>query len=289
MKTLSDQVKFLSLNTTGSIHHLPQSSQSHNSPGPLPPVQGPHGQSHLRQQQNIQPVNPPQQAYPHPPYTQQQPAPPLPHQQPPVIHNTWFPPTIAAPQASHPATIPQPPPAQPPQERATPPIKPDEWDEVYLGVLQTQDATKLQDLLGHTNPDLIMPLSGPCLVSQAVILTLVHRVSHFLLEVHAQVLICGSQLSAVVGETQPSEEAFKNSLWWLQRAVAVLRPDVSAFQIKTNLILKTMNRTSLSSILSLELFQMFSNFYLRPSRGSGFSLDHLQLTVLETFRISRMS
>jgi len=52
-----------------------------------------------------------------------------------------------------------------------------------------------------------MPLSGPCLVSQAVILTLVHR------------------LSAVVGETQPGDESIKNSLWWLQRAVAVLRPD----------------------------------------------------------------
>ncbi|KAF9452878.1 hypothetical protein P691DRAFT_803161 [Macrolepiota fuliginosa MF-IS2] len=208
VRTLSDQVKFLSLNTTGSIHHLPPSSQSHNSPGSLAPVQGPHGQSHLRQQQNIQSVNPSAQTYPHPYPQQQQSAPaPAPHQQPPAMHNTWFPPTIAAPQASHPATIPQPPPAQQPQERSTPPIKPDEWDEVYLGVLQTQDAAKLQDLLVHTNPDLIMPLSGPCLVSQAVILTLVHR------------------LSAVVGETQPGDESIKNSLWWLQRAVAVLRPD----------------------------------------------------------------
>ncbi|KXN90514.1 hypothetical protein AN958_04186 [Leucoagaricus sp. SymC.cos] len=206
VKMLSDQVKFLSLNTTGSMNHLQQSSQSHNSPGPLPPVQGPHGQSHLRQQQNIPPVNPQPQNYPHSSYSQQQPPPPhQPPPPPPAMHNAWFPPTIAAPQASHPATIPQPPPAQ--QERSTPQIKPDEWDEVYLGVLQTQDAAKLQDLLGHTNPDLIMPLSGPCLVSQAVILTLVHR------------------LSAVVGETQPGDETFKNSLWWLQRAVAVLRPD----------------------------------------------------------------
>src|SRR5262249_47230818 len=94
----------------------------------------------------------------------------------PVLHNTWYPPTIAAPQASHPATIPQP--TQPSQERSTPPIKPDEWDEVYLGVLQTQDAAKLQDLLAHTSPALIMPLNGPCLVSQEVILTRIHRVSY---------------------------------------------------------------------------------------------------------------
>lgn len=101
------------------------------------------------------------------------------------MHNTWYPPTIAAPQASHPATIPQPPPTQTSQDRTPPPIKAEQWDEVYLGVLQTQDATKLQDLLGHTNPDVIMPLSGPCLVSQAVILTLVHRVRGFLFQLES--------------------------------------------------------------------------------------------------------
>jgi len=175
VKTLSDQVKFLSLNT---MHHVHQSSQSHNSPGPLPSVQTTHGQPHLRQQQNIQPVVNPQQqqtyashlSYPQP-VSQHQPLPPT------VIRAPWLPPTIVAPQASHPATIPQPPPPPPSQERSTPKTKPDEWDEIYLGVLQTQDAAKLQDLLTHTNPDLIMPLNGICLVSQAVILTLVHRVS----------------------------------------------------------------------------------------------------------------
>ncbi|KAJ3508575.1 hypothetical protein NMY22_g16568 [Coprinellus aureogranulatus] len=52
-----------------------------------------------------------------------------------------------------------------------------------------------------------MPLNAPSLVSQAVILTLVHR------------------LSAIVGETPPNDESFKTSLWWLQRSVAVLRPE----------------------------------------------------------------
>lgn len=75
-----------------------------------------------------------------------------------------------------------------------------------------------------------MPLNSPCLVSQAVILTLVHRVSYWRYDYATdQAPILNFQLSAVVGETQPGEEAFKNSLWWLQRAVAVLRPDVRIF------------------------------------------------------------
>jgi len=84
----------------------------------------------------------------------------------------WFPPTIAAPQASHPATIPQP----PPQTDRSPPVKSDQWDEIYLSVLHTQDISKLRELLARTNPELIMPVNGQPLVSQAVILTLVHRV-----------------------------------------------------------------------------------------------------------------
>ena len=93
----------------------------------------------------------------------------------------WFPATIAAPQASHPATLPQPPPQ--PQSERSPPIKNEQWDDVYLGVLHTQDAAKLRELLSHTNPELIMPLNGTPLVSQAVILTLVHRVSCFRLDI----------------------------------------------------------------------------------------------------------
>jgi hypothetical protein len=58
-------------------------------------------------------------------------------------------------------------------------MKPEQWDEAYLSVLQTQDGKKLQDLLARTNPEVIMPLNGPCLVSQAVILTLVHRVRYY--------------------------------------------------------------------------------------------------------------
>jgi hypothetical protein len=144
---------------------LPQ-PQTRNSPSAAAPqIQSSLNQAHHRQQ------NAPQASQTTPTYThnlgtfQQPPQPP-----------SWYSAGIAAPQASHPATLPQPPPSQPHSER-TPPIKPEQWDEIYLGVLHTQDAAKLRDLLSRTNPELIMPLNGPSLVSQAVILTLVHRVS----------------------------------------------------------------------------------------------------------------
>jgi hypothetical protein len=90
--------------------------------------------------------------------------------QPPLQQN-YYASGIAAPQASHPASLP--PPAQ---ADRTPPVKPEQWDEIYLEVLHQQDPTKLRELLARTNPELILPSSGPPLVSQAVILTLVHRV-----------------------------------------------------------------------------------------------------------------
>lgn len=158
---------------TASIHHMQQQpQQAHNSPGPaVPQMQGNLNQPHLRSQNIAPPTsNQPPSNYSHNHAAFQQTT------QPPVMHGPWFAPSIAAPQASHPATIPQPTQNQPHQER-TPPVKPEQWDEIYLGVLHSQDASKLRDLLMRTNPDLIMPLNGTSLVSQAVILTLVHRVS----------------------------------------------------------------------------------------------------------------
>ncbi|KAJ6618338.1 hypothetical protein B0H10DRAFT_2030437 [Mycena sp. CBHHK59/15] len=203
VRTLTEQVKFLSMNPPGPVLHQfqQQPQQVRNSPGPSVQHAQPGGMSqpHMRQQ-NVPPAAQPQN---YPPNFQQPP-----HIPPVLQHPTWYvPPPIAAPQASHPATMPQPPPQQSQQQDRTPPIKADQWDEIYLGVLHTQDATKLRELLSHTNPELIMPLNGPTLVSQAVILTLVHR------------------LSAVIADVPPNDEAFKSALWWLQRTSALLRPE----------------------------------------------------------------
>ncbi|KAF8163142.1 hypothetical protein B0H34DRAFT_764448 [Crassisporium funariophilum] len=200
VRALADQVKFLSINSQPSHHHL-QTQQPQNSPGgPSAPLQSNINTSHLRQAVPPVPQPPvPSYAQNHPPFQ------PPPQQQPP-IHQQWYS-GIAAPQASHPATIPQAPAPQPQPEPRTPPVKADQWDEIYLGVLHAQDPTKLRDLLSRTNPEVVLPLNGTPLVSQAVILTLVHR------------------LSAVVGETAPNDELFKTSLWWLQRVAGLLRPE----------------------------------------------------------------
>ncbi|KAJ7273234.1 hypothetical protein C8J57DRAFT_1317219 [Mycena rebaudengoi] len=189
VRALAEQVKFLSLNPPPptTLHQFQQPQQVHNSPGPS--VQ--HAQStgmaqpppHLRQpnmqqnmQQNLPPVAQQQGGYP-PHNFQQHPQPP------PVMQPAWYGPAIAAPQASHPATMPQPPQAPQQQQERTPPIK------------GRSDPAKLRELLSHTNPELIMPLNGPTL------------------------------LSAVISETPPNDEAFKNALWWLQRTAALLRPE----------------------------------------------------------------
>lgn len=148
-------------------HHQLQHS---NSPGPS----GQHyqgnqmNQSHLRQP----PVNQAQSNYAQsqPPFQQQQ-------QQSPSLHGQWFSSGIAAPQASHPLA-PPPPPPPPPQAQRTPPAPApsEEWDDTYLAVLGTQDPRQLRELLSRSNPEIIMPLNGPGPLSQAVVLTLLHRV-----------------------------------------------------------------------------------------------------------------
>lgn len=139
----------------------------------------------------------------------------------PQIHQQWYS-SIAAPQASHPATIPQPPPAASQDEKTPPPPKSttsggtsgtsaptstDDWDTVYLDVLTSQDVNRLRSLLSRTNPEIVLPLNGPPLVSQAVILTLVHR------------------LSGIIGEIAPTDDLFKTMLWWLQRVANLVRPE----------------------------------------------------------------
>lgn len=37
-----------------------------------------------------------------------------------------------------------------------------------------------------------------------------------------------------MGETPPNDETFKTSLWWLQRSVSLLRPEVSSYLIVQN-------------------------------------------------------
>lgn len=194
VKILSEQVKYLSLNNppSNASSHLLQSRGS-----PASSASANQQQSSLANQYRHQaqlPTQLPQQSG----YPQQHGGYPQPLPPPPVLHSQqWFNTNIAAPQASHPA-------APPPVQSHTSPAPTEEWDESYLAVLSTQDLRQLRELLARSNPEVIMPLNTTSPLSQAVILTLVHR------------------LAAALGETPPVDESFKSTLWWLQRAASVL-------------------------------------------------------------------
>ncbi|KAH9060084.1 hypothetical protein EDB87DRAFT_1562339 [Lactarius vividus] len=182
VRTLSEQIKFLSINTGTPL----QQPQVRGSPGPST---GPGTMVSFNQQQAFRhpapPINVPQMYGPPPPQPPQ-----------PTMQGPWFPSGIPAPQASHPAL--------PPPTQQTPPAPSEEWDDTYLAVLGTQDTRQLRELLARSNPEIVMPLKGSPPLSQAVILTLVHR------------------LAGAIGESAPVDESFKSSMWWLQRAAAVL-------------------------------------------------------------------
>jgi hypothetical protein len=190
----------LSMTAAASPALGPRASPSHSQPPHNPPaqqVQGPYSggsapqySSQLRQA----PITA-QPAYVAPPppqlqYNQGQPA-PAPVQ---VPQNTaqWYQPQIIAPQASHP-TLPPPMASQqqmqPQQQQQhqqqqqshqqpqSLPARTEEWDDAYLAVLHQEDFQQLQNLLSRSDPDAVMPLNAHPPLSQAVILTLVHRVS----------------------------------------------------------------------------------------------------------------
>jgi len=197
VKILSEQVKYMSLNNSVSN---PPSHMLQSRGSPAPPAPTTQQQSGLvnqyRHPAQLATQLPQQPGYPQQHSGYQQPLPP-----PPVLHNSqpWFNANIAAPQASHPA-------APPPVQSHTPPAPTEEWDESYLAVLSTQDLRQLRELLARSNPEVVMPLNSTPPLSQAVILTLVHR------------------LAAAVGETPPVDESFKSTLWWLQRSASALNP-----------------------------------------------------------------
>ncbi|PCH38277.1 hypothetical protein WOLCODRAFT_115184 [Wolfiporia cocos MD-104 SS10] len=194
VRMLSEQVKFLTLNSSSvGTHFIP----SRSSPG-TSATSSQQQQSSLSQILRQQALPPATQPSYGPQGFQQQPQQP---QQAPM-HGGWYGSSIAAPQASHPASLPQLPQQQ--VKRGSPPPRTEEWDDTYLAVLSTQDNRQLHELLARSNPDVVMPLNGPSPLSQAVVLTIVHR------------------LSTIVGETSPLDESFKISIWWLQRAASAL-------------------------------------------------------------------
>lgn len=167
IRALSEQLKFMSMNIPTLSHPMPPSVTSRSSPSAgsssfVPPGQSPMSQSHHRQ--NLPPMGPNfQQSY-------QQQAPPS------SLHNQWYGPSLPPSHAPQPSSV-----QQLPQQNVVqqpPPPKTEDWDDTYLAVLGTQDLKQLRELLARSSPDVIMPNNGAGPLSQAVILTLVHRVCY---------------------------------------------------------------------------------------------------------------
>jgi hypothetical protein len=175
IRALTDQVKTLTAQRSVTPYHPSHRS----SPAPIP--------VHLRQQsQNYSPMpmdkmanvsnwqqmaatakpdippNPLHSVLP--PHQQLQgslPVPMNPQHQPPQQLQTH---TFQAQQQA-------PPPAQ--YRRDTPT---EDWEKVFLQALSSPDIRTLRETLAHCPADKVMPLSGPLLVGQTIVLSVIHKV-----------------------------------------------------------------------------------------------------------------
>jgi hypothetical protein len=127
VKTLADQAKTLSLNATGSTHPiLAQPSQTHVSRTEFACSRPPNSSTIKCEHTACQLTRPKLCLYTTVAVL-------FSNRSGRSSHITWYPPAIAAPLASHLATIPQSPPAQEPTPLS---MKPEQRDEAYLSVLQ---------------------------------------------------------------------------------------------------------------------------------------------------------
>ncbi|KAI6133904.1 hypothetical protein EDD17DRAFT_1869657 [Pisolithus thermaeus] len=201
VRVLSDQVKFLMMNAT-NLSTVPHRVASGGSPVPLVASMSSIATQPLHRQQLPTTQS---TTYTTPPsYSQAT--------QLASMHGLWYTSTnIAASQASHPIALP-PPPA--PASQRSPPTqpKPEEWDDRYLSVLSTQDSKQLHELLARSSPEVIMPLNGPEPLSQAVILTLFHRLAAtWLQRVAAMLNINEPLVSPYVARVDPNVKTMLNT------------------------------------------------------------------------------
>jgi hypothetical protein len=164
VRNLAEQVKLLTVQVNNSTAAAAAAAKAPPPPTRTAqeqqqPLQPDYSMQHMRQQQI--------------PNQSQSGFTSLPYQQP---QNNWN-----APQQVQPSI----PPSQmthiPPQQNPQPPqpqsqTQREDWDEVFLTNLGYQDAKELRDLLARCSPDVIMPNGQASPLSQAVVLTLIHRV-----------------------------------------------------------------------------------------------------------------
>ncbi|KAF8522117.1 hypothetical protein BU17DRAFT_87217 [Hysterangium stoloniferum] len=193
IRSLTEQVKMLNLNMP--VNPPPQHTHHQGRvPASPPSGSGTHGHgtlpSHLRQPNY--PINPPipqaygtQASYGPPPASQGQP---------------YYTPTSLPGQPTPPST------AQVPNVTPGGSKTNEEWEEIFMSILGSQDLRQLRDLLSRSKAEVVLPAGGKGPLSQAVVLTLVHR------------------LASLINDSNPGDEVYKQFLWWLTRAANSLNP-----------------------------------------------------------------
>lgn len=160
LRSLSDQVKVLSMNLSvsgGQAHGHHQVRVPASPPGSTGSMGHPPLPAHMRQ-----PVGPQMQSYPggSGAYDRSAPGQASGWYQQPSMANQPTPPSTATQAANLPTSS----------------SKSEEWEEIFMTILASQDMRQLQELLARSNPEVILPSNGKAPLSQAVILTLVHKV-----------------------------------------------------------------------------------------------------------------
>ena len=161
IRALNDQVKILTSQLVVAPYHLYPTPQSEgHPPTPMDTV------SNWRQMTPIaNPDTPPSPLHsvltPDEQLQEILPTPISPQHQP--LQQLQMPPF----QAQQPA----PPRAQSPRDTPT-----EDWEKVFLQVFSSPDSRTLIKTLAHCPAEQVMPLDGPLLVSQTVLLSIIHKV-----------------------------------------------------------------------------------------------------------------
>jgi len=127
-----------------------------------------------------------------------------------------------------------PPAAQAPAP-APAPVRVEDWDSTFLNTLGQNDQKQIRDLLARSPPDVVLPVGQTSPLSQTVILALIHR------------------LALSLTELSPADDAFKNTLWWLQRCAYSLKPNNIVIAPYINRVLQTAQNTLSTTIQRLHV------------------------------------
>jgi len=141
--------------------------------------------------------------------------------------------SIQAPLGPPPQSIPTV--VSPPIQAPPAPVRVEDWDSTFLTTLGQNDHKQLRDLLSRSPPDVVLPVSQPSPLSQTVILALIHR------------------MAISLTELSPADDAFKTTLWWLQRSALSLNPKDNVIAPYISRVLQTAQSTLNTTVQRLNV------------------------------------